>query len=210
MSEQLRDPNLSWVYQELTKDDNGNFNLVNNIAYILYKQRKIEFYQSHNGHPTIEQLRTFQESYMLAGVIKGLRDESASIVQDILKASLANKVREVEIRLTTTLEAEMKTELATLKTELSGNHTQLKTLLETATQIRGSNHSSLIGKLDGLSSRGWKWWCAEIGKGALITIASTILLWLIFVAVTSGKEKQAKFQDNHLPEKPERKTTKPP
>lgn len=199
MSEQQRDPNLSWVYQELTKDDNGNFNLVNNIAYILYKQRKIEFYQSHNGQPTTEQLRTFQESHMLSAVIKGLKDESESIVKDILNASLASKVREVEIRLSTTLEAEMKTELSTLKTQLNGHHTQLKTLLDTANQIRGTNHTSLIGKLDGLSSRGWKWWFAEIGKGALITIASTILLWLIFLAVTSGKEKQDNFQNDTLP-----------
>lgn len=209
MSEQERDPNLSWVYQELTKDDNGNFNLVNNIAYILYKQRKIEFYQSYNGNPTTEQLRTFQESFMLPGIIKGLKDESESIVKDILNASLANKVREVEVRLSTTLEAEMKAELTTLKTQLTSSHTQLETLLNAADQIRDSNQSNLSIKLDNLSSRGWKWWLAEIGKGSLITIASTILLWLIFIAMTSGKDKQDEIQDKYLPENQATKT-KPP
>lgn len=208
MSEQ-RDPNLSWVYQELTKDDDGNFNLVNNIAYILYKQRKIEFYQSHSGNPTIEQLRTFQESFMLPGIIKGLRDESESIVKDILNASLANKVREVEIRLSTTLEADMKAQLITVKTQLSSSHTQLETLLKTADQIRGTNHSTLNGKLDNLSNHDWKWWVAEIGKGVLITIASTILLWLIFVAVTSGKEKQDNIQNDYLPQNSSSKTNPP-
>ncbi|QZM13687.1 hypothetical protein ABVS_3061 [Acinetobacter lwoffii] len=208
MSEQ-RDPNLSWVYQELTKDDDGNFNLVNNIAYILYKQRKIEFYQAHSGNPTIEQLRTFQESFMLPGMIKGLREEAESIVKDILNASLTNKVREVEIRLSTTLEAEMKTELVKLQTQLTSSHTQLETLLTSADQIRVTNQSTLTDKLDTLSNRDLKWWVVEIGKGALITIASTILLWLVFVAVTSGKEKQDNIQNDYLPQNSPPKTNPP-
>ena len=41
-TENNRNPKYSYVFQELTKDDNDEHNLVSYIAYILYKERKID------------------------------------------------------------------------------------------------------------------------------------------------------------------------
>ena len=64
-TENNRNPKYSYVFQELTKDDNDEHNLVSYIAYILYKERKIEFISSKNGNPSPEEIKTFNDIYLI-------------------------------------------------------------------------------------------------------------------------------------------------
>lgn len=182
-----RNPKLSYVYQELTKNDNGDYNLVNMVAYILYKERKIEYFTTKGGNPTEDEIQQFHEIYILPGALENLRAQAEVIVADLLKISLTNKVNEVSARFASSTEAQMANALATLSQKIDTNQTTTNTTLATAHQLATTNQDAITTKLNSMTEQGAKWWAVEIGKGALVTLASTVLLWLLFVAIYQGK-----------------------
>jgi len=177
----------SYVYQELTKNDNGTYNLVNSIAYILYKKKKIDWYAQKNGSPTAEEKRQFHEIHMMPSTLESLRAQAAAIVQDVLNQTFDRKVEEIEQEFTLTNEAKLATELATLNQKIDTNHTLTTTSFGVADQLAKANHTTVTAKLNSMTEQGGKWWAVEIGKGTLITLASTLLLWLILVGIYQGK-----------------------
>lgn len=177
----------SYVYQELTKNDNGTYNLVNSIAYILYKKKKIEWYAQKNGSPTPEEKRQFHEIHMMPSTLESLRAQATAIVQDVLNETFDRKVLEIEQEFTLTNEAKLAAELATLNQKIDSNHTLTTTKLDGADQLAARNHTIVTDKLKSMTEQGGKWWAVEVGKGTLITLASTLLLWLILVGVYQGK-----------------------
>nr|WP_312323950.1 hypothetical protein [Acinetobacter oleivorans] len=185
-------PKYSWVYQELTKHDGDDFTLVNNVAYIIYKQRKIEFYESHNGNPTEEQLSSFHKIFMMPGQLQALRDQAGIIVTDIFNETLGKKVKEIEERFELSSSAEMKKELEALKTAVNQNQTKLDGDLD-------RKHTSVMNQLGKINEEGWAAWSKEIGKGVVITVLSTIVLWLLFLAFVKGQETQDKLTNKILP-----------
>lgn len=187
-----QDPNYSWVYQELTKNDNGDFNLVNNVAYIIYKRRKIDFYKNFNGKPTPEQVFSFHELFMMESSLEGLRTEATIIVTQILQNSLANKIVEIEKDFDQSTTSEMKRELEALKNAVNLHQTKLDTNLD-------KNQTEVMSELGKINEEGWGAWFKEIGKAVIITVISTIALWLIFIASLKGTESQNKFTDRFLP-----------
>lgn len=192
MAESSKNPRYSWVYQELIKNDEDEYNLVNNIAYIIYKQRKIEFYESHGGNPSEEQIKSFHQIFMMPGQLQALRDQAGIIVTDILKNTLGNKVAEIEEKFEQSTTVEMKNELEALKTAFNQNQIKLDSDLKT-------NHTSVMNQLGKINEEGWGAWSKEIGKAVIITILSTIALWILFIAFVKGQETQDKITNRFLP-----------
>ncbi|WP_454667834.1 hypothetical protein [Acinetobacter calcoaceticus] len=185
-------PKYSWVYQELTKNDNDEYNLVNSIAYIIYKQRKIEFYALHNGNPTEEQVRIFHDIYMMPGQLEALREQAGLIVTDILNTAFAKKITDLEAKLDQEIVAEMKRELVALKTAINLSQTKLDTNLDI-------NQTAVMTELGEINEKGVTAWFKEIGKAVVITIVSTVVLWLLFLAFVKGQETQDRFTNKLLP-----------
>ncbi|HGW3984115.1 hypothetical protein ACRS5A_18370 [Acinetobacter baumannii] len=192
MADNQNKPQYSWVYQELTKHDGDDFNLVNNVAYIIYKQRKIEFYESHGGNPTEEQIKSFHQIFMMPGQLQALRDQAGVIVTDILNITLAKKITDLEARLDQEATAEMKRELEALKTAVNTNQTSLETNLD-------KNHVKVMNELGKINEEGWKAWLKETGKGVITTVLATIALWLLFIALNKGQTNQDEFTKKYLP-----------
>ena len=130
----------------------------------LYKERKIEFISSKNGNPSPEEIKTFNDIYLMPAQLDGLRNEAESILTDILNVTYGEKLKEVEIRLEASLPSEMKKEYLQLQTQIRTNQGQLQTELST------------------LNKRGWGYWLTEVGKGTLITIVSTLIIWNLAAA----------------------------
>lgn len=192
MANTPNNPQYSWVYQELTKNDGDDFNLVNNVAYIIYKQRKIEFYEKHQGNPTEEQVKSFHDIFMMPGQLQALRDQAGIIVTDILKVTLAKKITDLEARLEQEINAEMKRELEALKTAVNLNQTRLDTELD-------KNHVNVMNELGKINETGLGAWSKEIGKAVVITLASTFLLWGIFILINKGQSAQDTVTKKYLP-----------
>lgn len=192
MANTPNNPQYSWVYQELTKNDGDDFNLVNNVAYIIYKQRKIEFYEKHQGNPTEEQVKSFHEIFMMPGQLQALRDQAGNIVTDILKVTLAKKITDLEARLDQETNAEMKREFEALKNAVNQNQTKLDTELD-------KNHVNVMNELGKINEEGWGAWLKETGKAVIITVLSTIALWLLLIALNKGQSAQDTVTKKYLP-----------
>lgn len=180
MDNQQRDPRYSWIYQELTKDDGDDFVLVNSIAYIIYKRKKIEFYELNNGTPSPEQKTAFHQVYSMPLGLDGLRAEARIIVSELLNASLQEQIEKVETRLEATLTAEMKSTLTTLNSTITTNHAVTDT------------------KLTSLTVKDGKWWASQIVTGTLVTFVSTLLFWFGAYAYL-GKSMFGAFEGNNTP-----------
>ena len=178
--QQQRDPRYSWIYQELTKDDGDDFVLVNSIAYIIYKRKKIEFYELNNGSPSQEQKTAFHQIYSMPLGLDGLRAEARIIVSELLNASLQEQIEEVETRLEATLTAEMKGTITTLNSTITSNHTVTDS------------------KLTSLTVKDGKWWASQIATGTLVTFISTLLFWFGAYAYL-GKSMFGTFEGNNTP-----------
>lgn len=187
-----QDPNYSWVYQELTKNDNGDFNLVNNVAYIIYKRRKIDFYKNFNGKPTPEQVFSFHELFMMESSLEGLRTEATVIVTQILQNSLANKIVEIEKDFDQSTTSEMKRELEALKNAVNLHQTKLDTDID-------KNQTAVMSELGKINEKGLGAWSKEIGKAVVITILSTLALWLLFIIFLKGQASQDTVTKKYLP-----------
>lgn len=192
MANTTNNPKYSWVYQELTKNDNDDFNLVNSVAYIIYKQRKIEFYEKHQGNPTEEQVKSFHDIFMMPGQLQALRDQAGIIVTDILNLTLAKKITDLEARLDQEANAEMKRELEALKTAINQNQTKLDTDLD-------KNQTKVMSELGKINENGWRAWLKETGKGVITTVLATIALWLLLIALNKGQSTQDEVTKKYLP-----------
>ncbi len=176
-----RDPKYSWVYQELTKDDGDNFALINNIAYIVYKKRKIEFFETYGGNPTEEEKQIFYKMYATPSALQGFREQAQIIATDVLNSSLKRKIEEAETRLEATLAAEMKITLSNLN------------------QTLATNHTITDAKLNSLTTKDWKWWGAQLFTGTVVTFLATVAFWVIAYALV-GKGIIGNFENNNIPQ----------
>ena len=191
-------PDLSYVYQELTKNDNGKYILVSMIAYILYKESKIEFYKSKNGKPTAEDLRVFRDLNMLSTTLSGYRSNAEKIVQDLLANAWGDKIIQIEAKYEATTEAEMTGSLDNLSTNVNAKHVVMDGKVSSLRQLVESNQQLLESKIDKFVNRGFWGWVLEIGRGAIITFLSTVILWFILVSV-KGKELQGHIEQATMP-----------
>lgn len=182
----------SYVYQELTKNDNGTYNLVNSIAYILYKKKKIEWYAQKNGSPTPEEIRNFHQIHMMPSTLDQLRAQATEIVTDVLGETFNKKVEEVELEFKSSNESLMQSDIALIKQSLAANHVIVtRDIAANKTQLT-TNQSELLGKLEsGKGITGFLW---EMGKSTIVTVLTTLVIWFLLSAL-NGRGEQGKLED---------------
>lgn len=202
-------PNLSYVYQKITALDDGKHNLTSAVAYSLYKLKKIQFYTENNGNPSEEQLKTFHQVHMMDREIKGLRDQADLILVELLNAALSKKIEEIKKQMEANRIGQIEKNSETLKqnthsisNNINTHHATIDTLIKTKINelISDAETKSLVinNKLDNMTNKGFLWWMQEIGRGVLITVASTFTLWLILVAF-KGKDIQSNLENAKMP-----------
>lgn len=220
-----RNPKYSWVFHELTKNDGDDHNLVSYIAYSLYKERKVQFFESKGGIPSDEEVQVFNAAYLMPSQLDGLRNEAESILADILKELFTEKVQEVETKLQNSFSAEMIRKFEALATKVEANHTLLnnevksnfssldtlvnnsKTSIESDFKSKfgtldlkvGTNHSDIHKEITKFNERGWKYWLTEVIKGALIAVVATLIVWNFSYALL-GKAKLSEHEGKTLPQ----------
>lgn len=220
MSDSPRDPQYSWVFQELTKDDGETHDLVSYIAYCLYKQRKVDFFESKSGNPTPQEVEAFNAVYLLPAQLDGLRNEAEKILTDVLNDIYSAKVQEVEVRLEGEFTANLTRKIESFITKVETNHSLLDTEVksvknsvdtaktEMLSQLNvnittldskvTTNHGVIDKEIKEFNKRDAAYWGREVFKGALITVVATLIVWGLSYALI-GKALLGDFENRNIP-----------
>lgn len=131
-------PNYNWIYGRLVQDEND---LVGAIAYVLYKQHKIEFInqiENQSGaDPSPEQWAEFHRSTCLESNILNYQNRAGNLVNQFLQNILSDHFQKLESQ--ADQRAAEKAELMTLalrekiielENTINLNHGVLKTEIE--------------------------------------------------------------------------------
>lgn len=134
MSE-TRDPKYSWVFQKLTENDQGQFNLESIVAYTIYKKHKIDFINQiktqHNRDPEDREWQIFHTQCELPSSLQGYRNQATVIVSELLNVALGTEIEALEEQ----------------------------ALLESIVNTKLTMIESHINEKQGVS-----WWVSEVGK----------------------------------------------
>lgn len=153
MSE-TRNPKYSWVFQELTKNDQGQFNLESIVAYTLYKKHKIDFINQiksrHQRDPYNAEWETFHTQCELESSLQGYRNQATIVVSDLLNVALGAEISSLEDQ--ALLDSKVKAELAVVNTKLT-------------------TIDSYINRKQGLS-----WWFSEVSKNFTVNVLTVLLV----------------------------------
>lgn len=140
MSE-TRDPKYSWVFQKLTENDQGQFNLESIVAYTIYKKHKIDFINQiktqHNRDPEDREWQIFHTQCELPSSLQGYRNQATVIVSELLNVALGTEIEALEEQ----------------------------ALLESIVNTKLTMIESHINEKQGVS-----WWVSEVGKNFLVNI----------------------------------------
>ena len=151
---QARDPKYSWVFQKLTENDQGQFNLESIVAYTIYKKQKIAFIDDikfkKNREPSIAEWETFHTLCESDSSLITYRNHASSIVVQLLDVAFASEISALESQ--ELLESKVNAELDKLKIQL--------------TTIDG-----YINKRQGLG-----WWLSEVGKNFIVNVLTILLV----------------------------------
>lgn len=149
-----RDPKYSWVFQELTKNDNGQFNLQSIVAYTIYKKHKIDFIDDiktkKSREPSKLEWETFHTLCESDSSLTTYRNHANSIVIQLLDVAFASEISALESQ--ELLESKVNAELDKLKIQL--------------TTIDG-----YINK-----RQGFGWWLSEVGKNFTVNVLTILLV----------------------------------
>lgn len=92
-----KNPEYNWIYEQLVQDEND---LVGAIAYILYKQHKIEFIKRVEDDcgmsPTSEQWQEFHRSTCLESSILNYQKRAEDLVNQFLRNMLSGHIQHLE------------------------------------------------------------------------------------------------------------------
>ena len=145
---QTRNPKYSWVFQELTKNDQGQFNLESIVAYTIYKKHKIDFINQiktlHNRDPEEQEWQIFHTQCELDSSLQGYRNQATIVVSDLLNVALGTEISSLEDQ--ALLDSKVKAELALVNTKLA----------------------TIDGYIN--EKQGASWWFSEVGKNFLVNI----------------------------------------
>lgn len=180
-SEQLtvahKNPTYNWIYEHLVQDEND---LVGAIAYVLYKQHKIEFIKSieSNGSssgPTEEQWSEFHRSTCLESNILNYQHRAQNLVNQFLRDMLTQHYNKLEA------DADQRTsdKVSLITTELREKIIELETTIKT-------NHSTIENEI-----KNKKGVVARLGEALL-----NIVYGLIIIAVIGGLVGGYKWLNN--------------
>lgn len=92
-----KNPNYNWIYERLVQDEND---LVGAIAYVLYKQQKIEFIEgierASSNDPSAEQWAEFHRLTCLESSILNYQKRAEDLVNQFLRNMLSGHVEQLD------------------------------------------------------------------------------------------------------------------
>lgn len=138
---QTRNPKYSWVFQELTKNDQGQFNLESIVAYTIYKKHKIDFINQiktqYQRDPEDQEWQIFHTQCELPSSLQGYRNQATIVVSQLLNVALGTEIEALEEQ----------------------------ALLESIVNTKLTIIEGHINEKQGVS-----WWFSEVGKNFLVNI----------------------------------------
>ena len=153
MSE-TRDPQYSWVFQKLTENDNGQFNLQSIVAYTIYKKHKIDFINQiksrHQRDPNELEWQTFHTQCELPSSLQGYRNQAAIVVADLLNVALSGEIKALEEQ--ALLESIVNTKLTVVETKLN----------------------TIEGHIN--EKKGLGWWFSQVTQNFSVNIATILFV----------------------------------
>ena len=145
---QARDPKYSWVFQKLTENDQGQFNLESIVAYTIYKKQKIAFIDEIKSRKTREpnaaEWETFHTLCESDSSLTSYRNHASNIVAQLLTVAFAAEISALESQ--ELLESKVNAELDKLKIQLT----------------------TIDGYID--SKQSVSGWFSDVGKNFLVNI----------------------------------------
>lgn len=142
-----KNPNYNWIYERLVQDEND---LVGAIAYVLYKQQKIEFIEGvkkeNDGDPTAEQWVEFHRLTCLESSILNYQKRAEDLVNQFLRNMLSSHAEQLEaqaaqqmaVRVELVTSA-LKEKIAELEGSINTNHAVISTEI--------TNKKSILNRL---------------------------------------------------------------
>lgn len=95
--EEDKNPNYNWIYERLVQDEND---LVGAIAYVLYKQQKIEFIEgierASSTDPSAEQWAEFHRLTCLESSILNYQKRAEDLVNQFLRNMLSGHIEQLD------------------------------------------------------------------------------------------------------------------
>lgn len=165
-------PNYNWVYKRLVSSEND---LVGAIAYVLYKEHKIEFIlkvEAETGKdPTAEQWKAFHQHSCLESSLAGFQKRAEDLVSEFLKGALASHAEYIEAQADQRMEERVKLATQDLATEITKLQTQI-----------ASNHQVVTSEISNKKSK-----TARLGEAFYSIIYGIIAIMLIGGAVAGYK-----------------------
>ncbi|QXW27209.1 hypothetical protein KXJ74_07290 [Acinetobacter johnsonii] len=113
-------PNYNWVYKRLVSSEND---LVGAIAYVLYKEHKIEFIlkiEADTGSdPSSEQLRAFHQQSCLDSSLAGFQNRAQGLVNEFLRNALTSHAEYIESQADQRMEERVKLATQSLEEQIT-------------------------------------------------------------------------------------------
>ncbi|EXE62028.1 hypothetical protein J580_1033 [Acinetobacter sp. 1542444] len=165
-------PNYNWIYKRLVRNEND---LVGAIAYVLYKEHKIEFIrrieQETGEDPTKEQWVEFHRVSCLDSTLSGFQKRAEELVNEFLRGALASFAQEIEEQ----ADARMEEKVRLLTQPLVDSFTTLKGSVD-------SNHNVVLSEITNKKSKS-----NRLGEAFLNILYGAFVILLIGGAVIGYK-----------------------
>lgn len=168
-----KNPNYNWIYERLVQDEND---LVGAIAYVLYKQHKIEFInkiENETGNdPSKEQWAEFHRSTCLDSNIINYQKRAEGLVNQFLHSALASHAEHIESQAEQRMSEKvgllaqnLTKEISKLKDTVDYNHSEIRTEISNKKSKRGRMAEAFLSIVYGVivialiggTYNGYKW-----------------------------------------------------
>jgi hypothetical protein len=153
------------IYEKLTADPND---LVGALAYIIYKQQKVEFCKATSaGNPSREEIERFHAIASLDASIAAYRSQAEAMAQAFLNEGLDDLVQRTE--------AETRTDV--LYTYIGNVNTGLQSQLTTVNEILAAK-------------RTWLGWIRDVGGNLIVNVVTILVIGALVIGYKFVAELQ--------------------
>lgn len=147
MAAEDKNPTYNWIYERLVTDEND---LVGAIAYILYKQQKIEFIseieEASGIDPTVEQWAEFHRLTCLDSSIINYQKRAEDLVNQFLRNVLSQHLEQLDDQAEQRMAAQVRLETSDLRDKII----ELESIINTNHAIINTeinNKKSILNRL---------------------------------------------------------------
>lgn len=168
-----KNPNYNWIYERLVQNEND---LVGAIAYVLYKQQKIEFIEgierASGTDPSPEQWAEFHRLTCLDSSILNYQKRAEDLVNQFLRNMLSSHVEQLDAQAAQHMAARvdlvtggLREKIIELESSINTNHAVINTEITNKKSILNRLGEAFLNILYGLAIiaivggifNGYKW-----------------------------------------------------